>query len=181
MHPNLTPEQKKFYEEIVIGRRSSLVGPSAVVGDSGELLGPFGILIYEPVLGSTLQKVGEVLRFSSALSDRLRESIILLVAAFHSSGCEWNVHVELARASGICEEDLVLLGQCQRPSLLEGVEIKIFDIARDVVMRQVSETTIIDLDSDTESPLLIHALTLVYYYGLLAELMNIFGVESKIE
>lgn len=181
MHLNLTPEQIKFYEEIAAGRRSSLVGPSSVVGDSGELLGPFGILIYEPVLGSTLQKVGEVLRFSSALSDRLRESIILLVAAFHSSGFEWNVHVELARASGICEEDLVLLGQCQRPSLLEGVEIKIFDIARDVVMRQVSETTVIDLDSDIESPLLIHALTLVYYYGLLAELMNLFGVESKIE
>ena len=181
MHPNLTPEQRKFYEEIATGRRSSLVGPSAVVGDSGELLGPFGILINEPVLGSTLQKVGEVLRFSSALSDRLRESIILLVAAFHSSGFEWNVHVELARASGICEEDLALLGQCQRPTLLEGVEIKIFDIARDVVMRQVSETTVFDLDSDIESPLLIHALTLVYYYGLLAELMNIFGVESKIE
>ena len=181
MHPNLTPEQRKFYEEIATGRRSSLVGPSAVVGDSGELLGPFGILINEPVLGSTLQKVGEVLRFSSALSDRLRESIILLVAAFHSSGFEWNVHVELARGSGICEEDLALLGQCQRPTLLEGVEIKIFDIARDVVMRQVSETTVFDLDSDIESPLLIHALTLVYYYGLLAELMNIFGVESKIE
>ena len=181
MHPNLTPEQRKFYEEIATGRRSSLVGPSAVVGDSGELLGPFGILINEPVLGSTLQKVGEVLRFSSALSDRLRESIILLVAAFHSSGFEWNVHVELARASGICEEDLALLGQCQRPTLLEGVEIKIFDIARDVVMRQVSETTVFDLDSDIESPLLIHALTLVYYYGLLAELMNVFGVESKIE
>jgi 4-carboxymuconolactone decarboxylase len=126
----MTPEQEAFYVAITKGKRSGLSGSSSVVGQDGSLLGPFGVLFREPVLGLAIQGVGEILRFSSPISDRLRESIVLMIAAHHGSGFEWRVHQDLARSAGLSDDDLSALRSGGVPKILNPAELKMFLFAQ---------------------------------------------------
>lgn len=86
-----TVEQRRVVELIAAGPRRSV--PS-----------PFLAMLDAPKLALAIQEVGAVLRFSSTLSDALREVAILATAGAVKCGYEWNYHAPIAAAAGVPDE-----------------------------------------------------------------------------
>ena len=61
-------------------QRQQAVSAELVSGPRGKLAGPFVPLLRSPGLMARVQKVGEHLRFESALPERIKELAILVTA-----------------------------------------------------------------------------------------------------
>ena len=81
-------QQRQLAEEIINGPR-------------GALLPPFEPLLRSPELMAHAQRMGEYLRYRSALGQRLSELVILLTARHWSQPVEWAIHAPIAREKGI--------------------------------------------------------------------------------
>ena len=68
----LTPEQKTMVNDLLSGTR-------------GSLGGPFNVTLRSPEMGNLAQKLGEYLRFRTAVPARLNEMAILLTAKWWSA------------------------------------------------------------------------------------------------
>lgn len=83
---------------------SQQVAAQAVIdGPRGALYGPFVPLIRSPELMAAAQKMGEYLRYRSAIGTRLTELAILVTARHWNQGVEWAIHAPIARDYGIAE------------------------------------------------------------------------------
>jgi 4-carboxymuconolactone decarboxylase len=71
-----------------------------IAGPRKGVKGPFIPLLRSPELMSRLQKVGEYLRFHSAVPPRIAEFATLCVARSWSQQFEWVMHVPLALKAG---------------------------------------------------------------------------------
>src|SRR5258708_3125559 len=95
----MTPEQKKIYDNIVAGPR----------GNAQQ--GPFMAWLPSPKLADLAQALGAQTRFGSSLPAKLYEIAILMVAKHWRAQFEWFAHARLARNAGISEE---IIGAIQR-------------------------------------------------------------------
>jgi 4-carboxymuconolactone decarboxylase len=98
----MTDTQRAAANELIAGPRKAVVGP-------------FIPLLRSPELMSRLQKVGEYLRFESALPPRISEFATLLVARAWSQQFEWAMHVPLARKAGTSEDTIAAIREGRRP------------------------------------------------------------------
>src|SRR3954469_22083111 len=87
-----------------------------IAGPRKGVKGPFIPLLRSPELMSRLQKVGEYLRFNSALPPRITEFATLLVSRSWSQQFEWATHVPLALKAGTSEETIEAIRDGRRPS-----------------------------------------------------------------
>src|SRR5689334_6447342 len=71
-----------------------------IAGPRKGVKGPFIPLLRSPQLMARLQKVGEYLRFESALPRRLNEFVTLVVSRAWTQQFEWFTHVPLALQAG---------------------------------------------------------------------------------
>src|SRR3954463_11666863 len=71
-----------------------------IAGPRKGVKGPFIALLRSPRLLAGLQKVGDYLRFESALPRRVNEFATLVVSCAWTQQFEWAVHVPLAIAAG---------------------------------------------------------------------------------
>jgi 4-carboxymuconolactone decarboxylase len=88
---------------------TTVTGQSRVVpavNDSGNLVGPYDILLRSPRVGVLFAELGSGLRRTTGLSARLLELIILAVAEHWHCDFEWLVHTEMARQLGLAEETI---------------------------------------------------------------------------
>ncbi len=98
----MTDAQKKAAEEIINGPR-------------GALYGPFVPLIRSPELMDRVQKLGEYLRYHSAVGQRLTELVILITARHWSQKVEWAIHAPLAIDAGIKPETVRAIAEHRAP------------------------------------------------------------------
>ena len=98
-----TPQQRAAAKELASGPR-------------GKLAGPFVPLMRSPGLLARVQKVGEYLRFESALPDRIKELAILVVARHWDQGYEWSFHLPLALKAGVTRETAEAIAAGRRRS-----------------------------------------------------------------
>ena len=75
-----------------------LAADAIVNGPRGALYGPFVPLLRSPELMECAQRMGEHLRYRSALGQRLSELVILLVAREWDQQVEWAIHAPIAVA-----------------------------------------------------------------------------------
>lgn len=80
-------------------------------GPRGRVEGPLRVWLHSPELADRSQALGEFCRYRSALAPRLREFVILLIAAEWRAGFEWTSHAPLARSAGL--DEAVLTGILQ--------------------------------------------------------------------
>jgi 4-carboxymuconolactone decarboxylase len=170
LHPDaLTAAQSELYDRIVHGPRAGAAVP--VTDEHGHLAGPFNALLYTPVLGDLVQRLGAALRFGSSLTDRQRELATLLVAARARSTYELSAHRTLAAQAGI---DASVID-----SLVRG-EIPDLPDPRDRAVLQLCQTLLDDpaaaRETDLGPELLVELTILVGYYQLLARLLTVAGV-----
>jgi 4-carboxymuconolactone decarboxylase len=125
----MTEEQRKAAQSLAAGPR-------------GGVKGPFIALLRSPELMDRLQKVGEYLRFRSALQPRISEFVMLVVARHWTQQFEWSVHVPLAMAAGLKQETVQSLAEGRRPAAMATDEEVVYDSCEELFRtRGVSEAT----------------------------------------
>jgi 4-carboxymuconolactone decarboxylase len=98
-----------------------------IAGPRKAVKGPFIPLLRSPQLMARLQKVGEYLRFDSALPTRLNEFATLIVARAWSQQFEWFVHVQAALKAGTSQASIDAVREGRRPREMSEDEALVHD------------------------------------------------------
>lgn len=155
-----TEAQRREAEEVIRGPR-------------GALISPFIPLLRSPELMGHAQRMGEYLRYRSALGLRLSELAILLVAKHWAQPVEWAIHAPIALREGIATETLAAIERNERPSALPDDEALVFDFCTELQRtQQVSDTTWARAIALLGEQGTVDLLGLAGYYAMLAMVMN---------
>ena len=163
---SLTPAQRAAADELTKGPR-------------GKLAGPFVPLLRSPALMARVQRVGEYLRFESALPDRIKELAILVVARHWDQGYEWSFHLPLALTAGVTRETAEAIAGGRRPSGLTAEEAAAHDLLQELLTTKTvgDEAYAAALDAFGEAGV-VDLVAFGGYYGLLAMVMNAAGTPA---
>ena len=110
----MSPAQQAAADELIAGPRKGVKGP-------------FIALLRSPELLARAQKVGEYLRFHSALPARLSEFATLVVSRRWTQQFEWYVHVPLALKEGTSAATIAALRVGCRPTDMSRDEALVYD------------------------------------------------------
>ena len=97
-------------------------------GPRGAVFGPFIPLMRSPELMNRLQKVGEYIRFHSALDTRINEWVMLIVSRQWTQQFEWCMHYPLAMKAGVKQDVLDALAEGRRPRGMAEDEETAYDL-----------------------------------------------------
>ena len=155
-----TPQQRELAEEIINGPR-------------GALLSPFVPMLRSPELMAHSQRMGEYLRYRSAIGLRLSELAILLVARHWSQQVEWAIHAPIAQREGIAAGTVAAIAEDRRPPTLPREEAAVYDFATELLReQQVSDDTWQRALALFGEHGVVDLCGLLGYYSYLAMLMN---------
>jgi 4-carboxymuconolactone decarboxylase len=164
--PPLAPEQMTEAQRAVAAELAS--------GPRGGVRGPFIPLLRSPELMNRLQKVGEYLRYQSALERRLSEFVILITSRQWTQQFEWSVHVPLARAAGLEAGIAEALADGRRPSGMAADEEIAYDFCDELFRTYgVSETTYQRAIAQFREQGVIDLLGIVGYFTTVSMVMNV--------
>jgi 4-carboxymuconolactone decarboxylase len=111
-------------------------------GPRGGVRGPFIALLRSPELMDRMQRVGEYLRYQSALPRKVNELAVLITARAWTQQFEWAVHVPAAIEAGLAPETVEALAEGRRPSGMAEDEEIAYDFCDELFRtRGVSERT----------------------------------------
>jgi 4-carboxymuconolactone decarboxylase len=143
-------------------------------GPRGGVRGPFVALLRSPELMSRLQKVGEYLRYQSALDARLSEFAILVVSRRWTQQFEWQVHVPLALKAGVQESVLRRLAEGARPVDMKDDEALVYDFCDELFRTHgVSDATFAAAVARFGEQGLVDLLGLIGYFVTVSMVMNV--------
>jgi 4-carboxymuconolactone decarboxylase len=143
-------------------------------GPRGAVFGPFIPLLRSPDLMSRLQKVGEYIRFHSALETRINEFVMLIVSRLWTQQFEWRMHYPLALKAGVAEEVLVALGEGRRPLGMRDDEQIAYDLCEELARTHgVSDFTYQQAVAQFGERGVIDMLGLVGYFSTVSMIMNV--------
>jgi 4-carboxymuconolactone decarboxylase len=175
---DMTAEQADLYGRLVSDERRG--GPKAMLAQEGGvgLAGPFNAFLLSPEIGDSLQSLGRELRFGGQLSDRVREIVILTVAAARGSEFEWNAHVRIGRRAGLTDEEIdgIAAGTGTLDAAPEQVAYLLAQAM--VIEREVADELYVAAISQFGTHEVFELSVLVGYYDLLALQMRVFGSYS---
>lgn len=143
-------------------------------GPRGGVKGPFIPLLRSPELMDRLQKVGEYLRFRSALEPRISEFMMLAVSRQWTQQFEWYVHVPLALKAGVKPETVQSLAEGRRPAGMARDEQVAYDFFDELVRNKgVCEATYRGARDTFGERGLIDLLGLIGYFITVSMVMNV--------
>ena len=148
-------------------------------GPRGGVYGPFVPLLRSPELADCAQRMGEYLRYRSAIGTRLSELAILVISREWNQVVEWSIHMPIAEQAGIARPTIAAIAAGRRPEAMNDDEAMIHDfcveLARDKgvsdasydrVLARFGEQGVVDLAGING------------YYTLLAMVMNVAGTPA---
>ena len=152
--------QKKYAEAIIKGPR-------------GALYGPFVPLIRSPELMDRAQRVGEYLRYSSAIGTRLSELAILITARHWTQQVEWSIHAPIALQAGIKAEHIDAIAHGREPTEMSNEEDIVYRFCTELHQTQkVSDDTYLRALSQFSDAGVMDMIGINGYYAFLAMVMN---------
>ena len=153
--------QRKAADELTAGPRKGVKGP-------------FIALLRSPELLARMQKVGEYLRFQSALSTRINEFVTLIVAREWTQEFEWFVHLPLAEKAGVSAQTLAALAQGGRPPAMADDEAAAYDFATELIAhRGVCDATYARAHSTFGEQGLVDLIGLIGYFTAISMVLNV--------
>jgi 4-carboxymuconolactone decarboxylase len=156
----LTPEQRAAAAAVIAGPR-------------GGLYGPFVPLLRSPELLEHTERLGEYLRYRSAIGTKLSELAILTVAHHWSQGVEWAIHAPIAAQAGIAADTIAAIGAGATPTRLGDDEAIVYGFCSELQATQrVSDATFDRARARFGEQGVVDLLGLCGYYTLLAMVMN---------
>ena len=145
-----------------------------IAGPRKAVLGPFIPLLRSPELLARVQKVGEYLRFHSALSPRVSEFATLIVARHWTQQFEWCIHVPLARAAGTRPETIAALREGRRPDGMDDDESCVHDFTSELLQRHgVSDATYAEALSRFGEQGVVDLAGLIGYFTMVSQVLNV--------
>jgi len=150
------------------------VAAQAVIdGPRGALYGPFVALIRSPELMSAAQKMGEYLRYRSAIGTRLSELAILVTARQWNQQVEWAIHAPIAQQHNISPDIISAIALRQRPTAMTGEEALVHDFCVELhQQKQVREPTYSAALAQFGEQGIVDLIGINGYYTFLAMMMN---------
>lgn len=140
----------------------------------GGVIGPFVPALRSPEFMTRLQRLGEYLRYRSALGPRLTELVILLTARAWTQQFEWSLHVETARATGLRAATISAIAAGRRPARLEADEAAVYDFVIELESsRSVGDATYARARAALGERGIVDLLGIAGYYATLAMLLNV--------
>jgi 4-carboxymuconolactone decarboxylase len=119
-YEDLSPDQKKVWDDVVAGPRK-------------KMHGPFFIWLHSPELLSRGQNLGLYARFRSSLAPRLSELSILIMASHWQCAGEWVDHEPIAREQGVDREALENLRVGRAAVFKREDEQAIYELAQELL------------------------------------------------
>ena len=142
-------------------------------GPRGQLRGPFVPLIYSPDLASCVQKLGEYLRFNTALTDSLLEIAILVTARHFRCPNIWHSHRALALKAGLAPTIITAIAQDRRPAPMGLQEELIYEFACELVGKfGIGDPQFDRVVTNWDRRTAMDIVAVCGYYGLLAMVLN---------
>ncbi|MGZ3648828.1 MAG: carboxymuconolactone decarboxylase family protein [Syntrophales bacterium] len=156
----MTDLQKKYADEIIKGPR-------------GALYGPFVPLIRSPKLMDRAQRVGEYLRYKSAIGTKLSELVILITARQWTQQVEWAIHESIAIKAGIKAEVVRAIADGRYPTDMSEDEQIVYDFCTELhVNKSIADATYARAVKRFGEQGVIDMLGINGYYTFLAMIMN---------
>ena len=174
---NFTEAQERLFKSITSGKRGEGRAPEALLNSEGGMSGPFNPWLRSPVLGDAAQRLGETVRFESALSPQLRELAILTVAAKWKAQYEWWAHEKIARREGLDERIIASVKVGTLPGCANPTEAVVYNFTHELlnahrVSDHLYDKTVERLGEKGVAELVI----LLGYYTLVSMTLNVFEV-----
>jgi 4-carboxymuconolactone decarboxylase len=148
-------------------------------GPRGGVYGPFVPLLRSPELADCAQRMGEYLRYRSAIGTRLSELAILVIARQWNQAVEWAIHMPIAEKTGIARATIEAIAARRRPGAMDADEAIVHDfcveLARD---KGVSEGTYDRALARFGEHGVVDLAGINGYYTLLAMVMNVAGTPA---
>jgi 4-carboxymuconolactone decarboxylase len=153
--------------------RQKAAAEALIAGPRGAVFGPFIPLLRSPELMQRLQKVGEYLRFDSALDARISEFVILIVSRHWTQQFEWRMHYPLALKAGIAAGVLDALAEGRRPSGMAADEETAYEFCRELLEQHgVCDATYAAALAVFGERALIDMTALAGYFAAISMVMN---------
>ncbi|MFT7476458.1 MAG: 4-carboxymuconolactone decarboxylase [Verrucomicrobiales bacterium] len=172
----LDPDQLRVFDAIAGGDRAK-DGSFPLTDRDGALVGPFNALLFSPNVGDAIQQVGAALRFHCGLEPAVRELAILVVATHHDSEFERWAHESIALRVGLSDEQVAALRAGTRPEFDSDELTVVYNLCAATVAGGLVDDLTYRQASDTlGNEGVVELITVLGYYGLLAQLMNVFEV-----
>jgi len=148
-------------------------------GPRGGVYGPFVPLLRSPELADCAQRMGEYLRFRSAIGTRLSELAILVIAREWNQAVEWAIHMPIAVRAGIAEPLVAAVAAGRRPDGMSDDEALVHDfcieLARDKGVSQALFERVVARFGEQGA---VDLAGINGYYTLLAMVMNVAGTPA---
>lgn len=158
----LTPEQKRVYQEIA--------GPRG-----GHVRGPFPIWLRRSELGDRANQLANVLRRDGKLEKRLFELMVLVVARHWSAQYEWFAHAEAGLKAGLLPEVVEAIRQRRMPEFVREDEQLVYDIVTELIeTRTLSQASYDWALGALTLDLLIELISAAGFYTMVAMVLNAF-------
>ena len=155
-----TEEQRRAAQEVIAGAR-------------GALVPPFIPLLRSPELMTHAQRMGEYLRYRSAIGKRLSELAILVTARQWSQPVEWAIHAPIAINVGIDPGIVESIAQGKRPAQMSAEEAAVHDFCIELHRNKaVSDATWERAIDRLGEKGVVDLIGINGYYALLSMVMN---------
>ncbi|MBM08431.1 MAG: 4-carboxymuconolactone decarboxylase [Magnetovibrio sp.] len=174
---NLNDEQRTFVKSLTDGKRAKNKSISTFTFSDGSLKGPFNAWLYSTKSGERAQKLGEHLRFDSAIPGILREVAILSVAAHWKSQYEWWAHEQIALKEGLSPYIIRQLKEEKIPQTTDGAIVAVARFVWEALdKKQVSDDVYSTVLEHLGERGVVDLTILIGYYCLVSASLNIFKV-----
>jgi 4-carboxymuconolactone decarboxylase len=150
-----------------------------VNGPRGALYGPFVPLLRSPELMGHAQRLGEYLRYRSAIGTRLTELAVLVTARAWDQQVEWAIHAPIALQAGIGAGVIDAIARRERPQAMPADEEAVYDFCTELQRdRRVSDRVYQDALALFGEQGVVDLMGVNGYYTFLAMLMNAAQTEA---
>ena len=155
-----TDEQRRCAEEIIAGPRRALISP-------------FVPLLRSPELCTHAQRMGEYLRYRSAIGLKLSELAILVTASHWEQQVEWCIHAPIAEREGIAPAVVAAIAQRQTPVFARDDERLVHQAARQLLEdKRIDDATWAAATALLGERGVVDLAGIVGYYSMLSMVMN---------
>lgn len=153
-------EQRACAEEIIAGPR-------------GALVEPFIPMLRSPELCTHAQRMGEYLRYRSAIGQRLSELAILITARHWDQQVEWSIHAPIAIREGISPAVVEAIAKRQEPIYDKDDERLVHLLVKQTLQdRRIDDQTWKNAIQAFDEQGVVDVLGIVGYYTMLSFMMN---------
>ena len=150
------------------------VAAQAIIdGPRGALYGPFVPLMRSPELMAAAQRMGEYLRYRSAIGPRLSELAILVTARQWNQQVEWAIHAPIALEQGVAAAAIEAIARRVRPEGMDEEAAAVHDFCIELhVRKRVSDATYARALALFGEQGVVDLMGINGYYTLLSMVMN---------